>query len=52
MRVATYAKAIVAAITAFLGLAVMREVQLGFWLEGSLVAAAALLTVFATPNKP
>ena len=46
-----FAKSLVAAITAFLGLAATRNVELGFWVEGLCLAAVAALTVYTIPNK-
>jgi hypothetical protein len=45
------AKAAVAAITAFLGFAAARQVELGFWLEAGLLTALAAFTVYTIPNK-
>lgn len=45
------AKAVVAAITAFLGFAAAREVALGFWLEAGLLTALAAFTVYTVPNR-
>lgn len=45
------AKAVVAAITAFLGFAAARQVELGFWLEAGLLTALAAFTVYTIPNK-
>lgn len=47
----SYAKAVTAAITAFLGLAATRNVELGFWVEGLCLAAVAALTVYTIPNR-
>lgn len=45
------AKAIVGAITAFLGLLVAREVAIDPYIEAALVGVVAFLTVYAIPNR-
>ena len=51
VNMGVYAKAIVAFITTFLGFAAARGVELGFWVEGILLAVVAGLAVFAVPNQ-
>lgn len=45
------AKAIVAAITAFLGFVAAKEVGLDPFVEAGLLALVAALTVYVTPNS-
>lgn len=47
----TWAKALIAALTAFLGLAATRGVVLPWYLEGAALAFVAGLAVWATPNR-
>lgn len=52
MSIGFIAKAIVAFITAFLGLLVAREATLDPYLEGALLGVVAGLTVYIVPNSP